>query len=111
MQIVSNRHEWVRLARVVGIVLLIAAPGLALGTWHSTRQPLEVMALAERMKTSLPPDQYSSAVYHGSGAQRTLDQMWSPTGFATLGVIGFAVAIGLLYFAFVTTRKSGQIVQ
>jgi hypothetical protein len=29
-------------------------------------------------------------------AQRTLDEKWSPTGFATLGIAGFLTGVALL---------------
>ena len=96
MKLLSNAAERAQIARVVGIVLVLAAPGMAFGTLYSTRQPLEVLALAERMKATLPPDHYSSAVYHGSYAQETLDNKWKPTGFATMGTAGFLLGAGLL---------------
>jgi hypothetical protein len=99
-------HDGRRVARTIGLLLVIAAPAFAFGSWHSTRQPLEVLALAERMKATLPADQYSSAVYHGAVAQRTLDAKWSPTGFAALGIVGFAAGALLLYLGFREPRSS-----
>ncbi|HET9425557.1 MAG TPA: hypothetical protein VFO55_09310 [Gemmatimonadaceae bacterium] len=96
MRIVADAHERKRLYRTVGLVLLLAAPGLAFGSWYSTRQPLEFLAVTERMKDSVPLEVYSSAVYHGSHAQATLDNKWKPTGFATLGTTGFLLGVGLL---------------
>jgi hypothetical protein len=46
------------------------------------------------------------AEYHGAAAQRTLDAKWSPTGFATLGIAGFAAGALLLYFGFREPRSS-----
>ena len=96
MKIVANAYERARVYRTVGLTLLIVAPGLALGTWWSTQQPLEILALAERMRASMPAEDYASAVYHGSHAQATLDNMWHPTGFATLGLAGFVIGLSLL---------------
>jgi hypothetical protein len=104
--ITATAHDRRRVARTIGVVLLIAAPGLAFGAWYSTRQPLEVLAVAERMKATLPADHYSSAVYHGAEAQRILDEKWSPAGFATLGLTGLAVGLVLLYFGFRAPRSS-----
>jgi hypothetical protein len=85
-----------RLARVIGTILVIAAPGLAIGSWHSTRQPLEILAWAEANRSRLPAASYGSAVYMAGHAQRTLDEKWSSTGFATLGIAGFLVGAALL---------------
>lgn len=99
MTLVANSFEWARVRRTVGLLLVIVAPGLAYGAWYSTRQPLEILALAERMRSTMPAEEYSSAVYHGSHAQATLDNKWKPTGFASLGVLGFLVGAALLYSA------------
>ena len=96
MRLFSDAREWRRLARVLGTVLVIAAPSLAFGTWYSTRQPLEMLAWSEANRSRIQADAYGSAVYHASFAQRTLDEKWSPTGFATLGITGFLLGIGLL---------------
>ena len=107
MKLVSNAAERAQIARVVGIVLLIAAPGMAFGTLYSTRQPLEVLAVAERMKATLPAEHYSSAVYHGSYARQTLDDKWKPTGFATMGTAGFLLGAGLLGAGVRRREKAG----
>ena len=108
MKIVANAYERARLYRTVGTVLLIAAPGLALGTWWSTQQPIEILALAERMRTSMSAEDYASAVYHGSHAQTTLDNMWRPTGFATLGIGGFVIGAALVVLARRPAKKLEQ---
>lgn len=99
MNLVTNPYEWARLRRTVGLLLVIIAPMLSLFAWASTKQPLEILTLAERMRATLPPEEYASAVYHGGHAQASLDHMWYPTGFATLGLIGFALGVALLYSA------------
>ena len=106
MGLVTTGRDWRRVARTLGVVLVIAGPGMAYGNWYSTRQPLEVLALANRARPGLPAEQYASAVYMGANAQRTLDEMWTPTGFATLSTIAFLLGISLLYFGF---RRKGQL--
>ena len=99
MPLVANAYERVRLARTVGVILLIAAPGLAFGNWYSTRQPLEMLAWSNQNRSRIPAEAYASAVYMGAHAQRTIDEMWKPTGFATLGTFGTLLGIGLLFIA------------
>jgi hypothetical protein len=105
MGLETNSRDWRRVARTVGVVLVIAGPGIGYGNWYSTRQPLEILALANKTK-GLPPENYASAVYMGANAQRTLDEMWTPTGFATLSSIAFLLGVSLLYFGF---RRKGQL--
>jgi hypothetical protein len=100
MPLVADAPERARLARVLGIVLVIAAPAMTFLAWQSTQQPIEVQAMAERMKGSLPADQYASALYHGSLAHQSLNDKWKPTGFATLGTIGLLLGCGLLFVGF-----------
>lgn len=99
MKLVADSYQRARLRRVIGLALVILAPSLAVAQWYSTKQPLEVLALAERMRGTLPPDEYASAVYHGSHAMETLNNKWSPTGFATIGILGFLAGAGLLVSA------------
>jgi hypothetical protein len=102
----TNARDLRRIARTFGLILVLAAPGIAYGNWYSTRQPLEILALANKARPGLPPENYASAVYMGANAQRTLDDMWTPTGFATLSTIAFLTGLTLLYFGF---RRKGQI--
>lgn len=99
MKLVADSYQWARLRRTIGLVLVIVAPALAVSTWYSTKQPLEILALAERMRGSLPAEEYASAVYHGSHATATLNNRWKPGGFATLGIIGFLIGAGLIFSA------------
>jgi hypothetical protein len=108
LPLVANAHERARLWRVLGIVLVIAAPSITFLAWQSTQQPIQVQEMAERMKGSLPAEQYASALYRGSIAHQTLNDRWKPTGFATLGTIAFLVGVGLLFIGFGPTRRSTQ---
>ena len=85
-----------RWARILGTVLVIAAPSLAFGSWYSTRQPLEMLAWTEANRARVPAEAYGSAVYMAAHARRTLEEKWSPTGFATLGIAGFLLGVGSL---------------
>ena len=96
MRLFRDAQDRASKARVFGIILVIAAPGLAFGSWHSTRQPLEMLAWSESNRAQIPPEAYGSAVYMAAHAQRTLDEKWSPTGFATLGIGGFLLGVGSL---------------
>jgi len=106
LPLVANAYERARLWRVLGIVLVIAAPSISYLAWQSTQQPIQVQEMAERMKGTLPADQYASALYHGSHAHQTLADKWKPTGFATLGTIAFLVGAGLLLIGFGPTRRN-----
>lgn len=101
---VTDARDKARFARVIGTILVIAAPGLAFGSWYSTRQPLEMLAWSEANRSRIPAEAYGSAVYMASHAQRTLDEKWSPTGFATLGIAGFVTGVVLLA---VSRRRAG----
>jgi hypothetical protein len=107
MALVTTGRDWRRVARTLGVVLVIAAPGMAYGNWYSTRQPLAVLAAANIARPALSPEEYGSAVYMGANAQRTLDEMWTLTGFATLSTIAFVLGLTLLYFGF---RRKGQLI-
>ena len=99
MPLVSDARDRQRTARVIGTVLVIAAPGLAFGSWYSTRQPLEMLAWSEANRSRIPAEAYGSAVYMAAHAQRTLDEKWTATGFATLGIAGFMVGAGFLFIS------------
>ena len=109
MALDTSPRERKRLARTVGVVLLIASPSLAFGSWYSTRQPLEMLAWAEANRKNIRAEDYGSAVYMASHAQRNLDEKWRPTGFATMGITGTAFGALLLYRAFRRTQdKPGE---
>jgi hypothetical protein len=105
MRLVTDARDKARTLRVIGIILVIAAPGLAFGSWYSTRQPLEMLAWSEANRARIPAEAYGSAVYMAAHAQRTLDEKWTLTGFATLGITGLLVGVGCLWLAQRSNRQ------
>src|SRR5437870_4378826 len=86
-------------SRIFGAILIIAAPSLALGSWYSTKQPLEVLAQLEQLRargSAVDSGAYASAMYHARHARQTQVDRWTLTGYATLGVIGTIVGAGLI---------------
>ena len=87
-----------RLAFISGIVLLVAAPALAFGAWFSTRAPRQAFDAAAQHRTPGDSGAYASSAYHASRAEATLAARWTLTGFATLGLVGFLVGVGLVLY-------------
>ena len=88
-----------QLRRVLGLILFIAAPALAVGRCYSTREPLARFAQMEQHRTPADSLAYGSAAYHAAHARATQANRWHPTGYATLGILGTIIGAGLLYSA------------
>ncbi len=82
--------------RVLGVILVIAAPLSAIGVWHSNRGPLETLAWFEGHRTPADSFGYAQALYHGAHAQAAEANRWRLTGYATLGTVGALLGAGLL---------------
>ena len=82
--------------RVLGFVLVIAAPLIAIGVWHANRGPLETLAVLERPRTPADSFAYANALYHGVHARTTESNRWHLTGYATLGAVGTVLGATLL---------------
>ena len=82
--------------RVLGIVLVIAAPLIAIGVGHSNRGPLETLAWFEGHRSPTDSFGYANALYHGAHARTTEANRWHLTGYATLGTVGFLLGASLL---------------
>ena len=89
---------------VIGVVLVIAAPALSLGSIMSRRRHI-----AEFQEAALSPAVLAdsatraSVVYHLSRLQADEAVKWSPTGDATFGVAG--TVAGFLLVAWSTLRR------
>ena len=82
--------------RILGLLLLLAAPTLAFGVWHSVRGPLEELARFEQYRTPADSVAYANALYHGMHARTTEANRWHLTGYATMGLVGTVLGAGLL---------------
>ena len=89
-------HANMSARRVLGVVLIIAAPLIAIGVWHSNRGPLETLAWFEGHRSPADSFGYANALYHGAHAQATEANRWRLTGYATLGTVGALLGAGLL---------------
>lgn len=94
-----GRTDLTRLATIVGLVLVIASPALAIGQWYSNRSPLRTLAWVEQHRSPGDSALYASALYHGGHAQASNTARWRLTGYATLGVVGTALGLALLIAA------------
>ena len=54
-------------------------------------------------RTRTDSETLSSAAYHAGHATQTMDGRWGPTGFMTLGALGFAT--GAMLFAWPWLRR------
>ncbi len=95
-----------RLAGILGIVLVLASPGLSLGQWYSERSPLETLAWFEQNRSPGDSAGYASALYHASYARASVANRWHPLGYGTLGVAGTLLGIALIGFA--RKRRGGE---
>jgi hypothetical protein len=91
--------------RIVGALLLIVAPALAIGTRAITDRDRTVKGRIPQPITAVDSEAYNSLIFHGAHAQARHDARWSITGYATLGLVGTLVGIGLLVWAAQTQRR------
>ena len=82
--------------RILGLLLLLASPMLALGARYSAQESLTSLARMERHRTPADSLAYASASYHASHARAREANRWHASGYATLGVAGTVVGLGLL---------------
>jgi len=82
--------------RVLGLVLVIASPLIAIGVWRGNREPLETLARLERHRTPADSFGYANALYHGAHARVNESNRWRLTGYATLGTVGTVLGATLL---------------
>lgn len=81
---------------LVGIVLLIVTAGLTFGYRYSLRGPLQTLEWFKAHRAPGDSLAYASAAYHASHAQAAQANRWRPTGYATLGLAGILVSLGLI---------------
>jgi hypothetical protein len=94
-----GRADLIKLATIIGLVLVIASPALAIGQWYSNRSPLRTLAWVEQHRSPGDSALYASALYHAGHAQASNTARWHLSGYATLGVIGTLLGLGLLVAA------------
>ncbi len=85
-----------RIRTTLGIVFLIAAPALSIGAWDAANGPLETLAWYDAHRGPGDSAAYASAQYHAAHARASHANRWRPTGYATLGLLGTLIGIGLL---------------
>ena len=95
----ASRADLAKVAIIVGLVLVIASPALAVGQWYSNRAPLATLAWIEQHRSPRDSAAYASALYHAGYAQASNNARWHPTGYGTLAVIGAATGLALLALA------------
>jgi hypothetical protein len=82
--------------RILGVILLLAAPAVAFGVWYSARGPLTTLAWFEQHRNPADSAAYASALYHASHARATQANRWHVTGYATLSLVGALAGVGLI---------------
>lgn len=90
---------------MLAVLVLAAGPALALGRWHSTREPLRALAYAEAHRTVNDSAAYASAIYHASYARQARDARWSFSGYATHATLGGILVLALVVSALPIKRK------
>ena len=86
--------------RVIGVIMLIAAPGLSIGSVWSRQRQIKEMEDQMFLPTTLnDPAIRESMTYHLSHLQADEAMKWGPTGDATMGVIGTIAGVVVIAFA------------
>jgi hypothetical protein len=101
----SQPVTFARLAAMLGVLLVLASPALALGQWYSIRGPLKTLAWFDDHRAPGDSVAYASALYHAGHARASIAGQWQPTGYATLGAAGTLIGVALLG---VSARRRGQ---
>lgn len=87
----------IRSLRLIGIVLLVAAPSIAIGDEVAIRRELRKLDdVLSRRTTPADSAEISSEKYHHAHLEADAAARWSATGYATLGVIGTALGLALV---------------
>ena len=93
---VPSSTTGVRFRRVLGLVLIIAAPAVTFGVWYRTRDTIATLAAFEAHRARGDTTGIASAAYHARHARTTEANRWRLTGYATHGLVGTIVGIALL---------------
>lgn len=83
--------------RLVGLVLLLAAPALAWARWNdATRAIAEADATPPR-RTHADSVTFETIEYHAVLGRQAHAERWRVTGYATLGVLGPLLGVALMW--------------
>ena len=93
---VPSSTTGVRFRRLLGLVLVIAAPAVTFGVWYRTRDSIATLAALEAHRVPGDTTGLASAAYHAGHARTTEANRWRPTGYATLGLVNTIFGIALL---------------
>ena len=87
----------IRSLRLIGIVLLVTAPSIAIGDEVAIRRELrQIDDVWSRRTAPVDSAVISSEQYHHAHLVADAAARWSATGHATLGVIGTALGLALV---------------
>ena len=90
---------------VIGLTMLIAAPGLSIGSvWSRHKQISELQDQIFLPTTLNDPAIRESMTYHLSHLQAAEAVKWGPTGDATFGAVG--TVAGAILVAFAMRRRT-----
>ena len=98
----------VALMRVVGVIVLVLSPALAVATHWAARRDMEAVGRLPRPITPVDSQTYSRLNYHVVIAEGQLAGRWSPTGYAALGVTGTLLGVALLIGSGRVRRLTGS---
>src|SRR5205823_4349352 len=94
----DSLRDFRSVARVIGLVLIVAAPIFGWASWHATVEPIAEFQRTSTHRTPGDSAGYASEAYHAAHATAIRDQRWQLTGFATLSVLG--CMLGAIALAF-----------
>ena len=83
---------------LLGVAVLVVTLGLTYGQWHAYNGPIETLAWENQHRYKGDSADYAT-IYHASRARDVIANRWHPTGYATLGLVGSLIGIGLIFSA------------
>ncbi|MDB4905962.1 MAG: hypothetical protein JWO05_746 [Gemmatimonadetes bacterium] len=77
--------------RIAGLVLLIAAPALAWGSWNQANRDIAFADAVPPRRNHADSLMFEYSAYHAARGRIAHAERWHPTGYATLGLLGVLV--------------------
>ena len=79
-----------------GIIVILVTAVATYGQWRAQRDPLDALAWIETHRGPQDTAMYTHAQRHVAYIRDMYGDRWSPTGYATLGVVGTLIGVVLL---------------
>ena len=79
-----------------GIIVLPVTALATYGQWRAQKDPLDALEWIEAHRRPQDTAMYTHAQRHAAYIHEVYGDPWDPTGYATLGVVGTIVGVGLI---------------